>query len=238
MKILAPILFVVLLGGCTAPRSPSHPMPPHGHGGNHGSSDTAHAHGGHHHRFDDATKWAARFEDPKRDEWQKPDAIIEALELPPDANVADIGAATGYFPVRLAKTLPEGHVWGVDIEVNMVSYLKERAHKEGYDNLSAILATPDDPHLPEPMNAVLVVDTYHHIDNRSAYFRNLRKQLRPGGIVAIVDFRKGELPFGPPDSAKLAPEVVENEFKEAGYRLKSQHDFLEYQYFLIFEPIS
>src|SRR3990167_1183974 len=74
--------------------------------------------GGHdaHHRFDDADAWAARFEDPKRDAWQKPDEVIAALALPPDAKVADIGSATGYFPVRFAKALPQGRVFGVDVE--------------------------------------------------------------------------------------------------------------------------
>lgn len=195
----------------------------------------AHAeHGGRHHRFDDAEKWAARFENPERDAWQKPEQVIAGLDLAADAKVADIGSATGYFPIRIAKMVPQGKVWGVDIEPDMVRHLNARAAKEGLDNLVSVLGEPDDPRLPEPVDRILVVNTYHHIADRSAYFSRLRKHLTAAARIAIVDFKMGELPVGPPEAMKLAPDAVEREMAAAGYRLLERID-LPYQYMLVFE---
>ena len=102
----------------------------------------------HQHGFDNAAKWAHIFDDPKRDVWQKPHEVIEALALKPDAVVADIGAGTGYFTVRLANMLPRGTVYGVDIEPDMVNYLAERARREKLPNVQTITAAADDRRLP------------------------------------------------------------------------------------------
>lgn len=178
--------------------------------------------------------WAKEFEDPERDAWQKPDEVIAALNLPPQGRVADIGSATGYFTVRIARSHPDAVVYGADVEPSMTDYLRARAAREGLANVRAITAAPDDPKLPEPVDVVLVVDTFHHIDARPDYFRRLREHtLRPGGRVAIVDFKKGA-PRGPPDSHKLAPEQVIAEMAEAGFELADRPDLLPYQYLLIF----
>ncbi len=186
-----------------------------------------------HHRFDDAEAWAARFEDPARDAWQKPDQVIEALALAPDRKAADIGSATGYFSVRLAKALPKGKVFGVDVESSMQKYLASRAEKEGLLNLVAVLGSFDDPKLPEPVDAVIVVDTYHHIDARPAYFAKVKANLKPGGTLSIIDFNLTTTK-GPPKEHRLAPDVVKAELEQAGFTLKQQHDFLPDQYFLVF----
>jgi len=185
-------------------------------------------------RFDDADAWATHFENPHRDTWQLPDEVVRALEITPTMKLADLGAATGYFSVRLARAAKEGRVWAIDIEPMMVRYVIRRARLQGLDNLFGILATPDDPMLPEAVDLVLIVDTYHHIQNRPAYFERLRGQLRPGGRLAVVDFRLGELPVGPPASMRLAPEVVQEELEAAGYVLDKSYDLLPYQYFLVF----
>lgn len=185
------------------------------------------------HRFDDAPEWAKRFEDPSRDAWQKPDEVIAALQLPRDAVIADIGAATGYFPVRLARAVPEGRVYGADIEPSMVEYLSARAKREGLPNLHAVLAAPDDPKLPVAVDVVLVVDTYHHIDDRPAYFRRLLAKVKPGGRLAIIDFRKGQ-PMGPPEEHRLDAAQVRAELEGAGWALQAEHRFLPNQHFLVF----
>jgi len=190
-----------------------------------------------HQRFDDAEKWARVFDDPARDAWQKPDDVLRALKLAPDASVADIGAGTGYFAARLARALPRGRVYGADVEPNMVSYLKDRAAKERLANLVPHLAAPEDPKLPAKVDLVLVVDTYHHIARRADYFGRLRAALTPSGRVAIIDFRP-DSPSGPPAHMRMAPERVRSEMERAGYRLAADHTFLPYQYFLVFEPAS
>ncbi len=199
------------------------------------ASQPAHHGQGLHHGFANADQWAATFDEPDRDSWQKPDEVIRALALTPDARVADIGAGTGYFTVRLARALPRGKVYGVDIEPDMVRHLEERARKEGLPNVVGVLAAPDDARLPEAVDLALVVDTYHHIDDRPAYFARLRSRLLPGGRVAVIDFRRGQ-PMGPPDAHKVPAEQVKAEMAEAGYAVAAQYGFLPNQDFVVFTP--
>jgi SAM-dependent methyltransferase len=187
-----------------------------------------------HHRFEDARRWARIFDAPGRDRWQKPEQVIAALGLPKDAVVADLGAGTGYFAMRLARALPAGRVYAVDIEPAMVRFLGERAGKEGLGNVQPVLCTADDSRLPAAVDLVLVVDTYHHIDHRVEYFRRLRERLRPGGRVAIIDFRKGA-PKGPPDAARIPEAQVVAELTRAGYRVLKSPTFLPYQHFVILQ---
>ena len=191
----------------------------------------------HQHSFSGAEQWAHVFDDPKRDAWQKPHEVIQALGLKSDAVVADIGAGTGYFAVRFADRVPGGRVYGVDTEPDMVKYLTERARREKRDNITAIAGAPDTPRLPEKADVILMVDVFHHIDDRSSYFRRLRASLKPGGRIAIIDFRL-DSPDGPPKAARIAPERVIAELKGAGYTLAREHGFLPNQYFLIFKPAS
>ena len=187
-----------------------------------------------HHRFEDAEKWAGIFENPERDAWQKPDELIRSLEIPVDAVIADIGSATGYFPVRFARLAMEGKVYGVDIEKTLVDYLNDRAKKENLSNLVSILGEPDDPKIPERADLVFICDTYHHIRDRGDYFENLKRYMQPGGRLVIVDFVLGDLPVGPPDKHKLAPDVVLEELAGAGYRQVPHALELPYQYVLVF----
>ena len=189
----------------------------------------------HRHSFGDAEKWAHIFDDPKRDAWQKPHQVIQALALEPDASVADIGAGTGYFAARLANMLPQGTVYAVDIEPAMVKYLGERAQREKLANLKPVAGRAGDPRLPAKVDLVLLVDVYHHIEERERYFRALAGTLKPGGRVAVIDFRL-DSPSGPPKAARVPPERVKAELAKAGYDLAAEHGFLPRQYFLVFRP--
>ena len=189
----------------------------------------------HQHSFGDAHKWSQVFDDPARDAWQKPHEVVQALKLAPDSVVADIGSGTGYFAVRFAHMVPKGRVYGVDLEPDMVKYLAERAKKENLPNLMAVAGAPDSPRLPAPVDLVILVDVYHHVDQRVAYFQKLRGSLKPGGRVAIIDFRL-DSPSGPPRNMRIAPDRVKAEFKQAGYALSEELSFLPNQYFLIFKP--
>lgn len=187
----------------------------------------------HRHSFGDAERWAKVFDDPERDAWQKPHQVIQALKLAPDARVADLGAGTGYFAARLAHMVPKGRVYAVDIEPDMVKYLSERAKREGLSNLVAVKGAPHDPGLPGKVDLVLLVDVYHHVEERSRYFRRLAEDLAPGARVAVIDF-KLDSPEGPPVAARVPPAQVRKELEAAGYRLLEEHAFLPYQYFLVF----
>ncbi len=194
----------------------------------------AQTHHTHQHSFAGAEQWAKEFDDPNRDAWQKPHEVIQALALKPDAVIADIGAGTGYFSVRFSHMVPQGRIYGVDTEPDMVKYLANRAQLYGLKNLIAVHAAPDDPRLPEKVDLIILVDTFHHIEGRDRYFCRLHDYLKPGGRVAIIDFRM-DSSDGPPRSARSTPEAIKAELNAAGYVLVQTHGFLPKQYFLIFE---
>jgi cyclopropane fatty-acyl-phospholipid synthase-like methyltransferase len=219
VSLLLPALLLAAL-----PRPTPAQTPPAAH-------DMSHADHMQHH-FDPAQS-AKQFDDPARDAWQMPDKVIAALHLKPGQTVADIGAGTGYFSVRLARSEAPPKVYAVDIEPGMITYLRDRAAKEGLKNIVAVQASDDAANLPEPVDAILIVDTYHHIGNREVYFRKLAKSLKPGGQLAIIDF-KPDSPEGPPKEFRFPPEKFKTELAKAGYTLAQQLDFLPRQQFLIF----
>jgi ubiquinone/menaquinone biosynthesis C-methylase UbiE len=189
------------------------------------------------HPFDDVPKWTAIFDDPRRDAWQKPDETVAALGLRAGMVVADLGAGSGYFSKRLSTAVGEaGTVFAVDLEPNLVVHLRDRAEREGTRNVIPVLASKDDPRLPaRGVDLVLVVDTYHHLDRRREYLERVRACLREGGRVAVVDWKEGELPMGPPPPHKLARARVVEEMTEVGFRLVAEPTFLPYHYFLVFQ---
>ena len=133
-----------------------------------------------------------------RDSWQHPERVIEVLDIELGDRVADLGAGGGYFTFRLADAVgPAGRVYAVDVDPDMVKYLGDRAVKDEYPQVIATLASTDDPNLPERgVDLVFSSNTYHHIGNRVAYFSRLRRSLRPGGRVAIVEYGEGSFPPG------------------------------------------
>jgi SAM-dependent methyltransferase len=222
MRRAAALAGAIVVAGLVAPAGPANAQ---GHA-HRGAAD---------HRFDDAERWARVFDDPSREAWQQPDAVIRALRLAPDAIVADIGAGTGYFAVRLARAVPDGRVYGVDASADMVRYLGTRAKREGLANLVAQQGDRDDARLNAPVDLALLVDVYHHIASREEYFARLRASLKPGGRVAVVDFRM-DSGRGPPPAARVPPDRVKAELGRAGFELAEEHAFLPDQYFLVFRP--
>lgn len=188
------------------------------------------------HPFDDVEKWVEVFDDPHRAEWQKPDRIPGALGLKPGMSVADIGAGTGYFLKHFSDAVgPSGKVYAVDIEPKLAEYMRQRARRENTSNVTVVLAEPDDPKLPAgALDVIFICDTWHHINDRLDYLGLLARALKPGGIVAVVDYQKRETPVGPPVEARLSREEVVVEFAEAGWKLAGTSDILPYQYLLLF----
>ncbi|HMR79044.1 MAG TPA: class I SAM-dependent methyltransferase, partial [Polyangiaceae bacterium] len=174
------------------------------------------------------------FDDPARDAWQKKNNLVQSLGLKPNASVADVGTGTGYFVPHLAKAVPKGRVWAIDVEPKLLEHVKRRVATAKLPNVQTILADKGDPKLPDNTDVVLLVDTYHHLGKRMDYFRAVEKKLAPKGRVVIVDFRMGKLPVGPPDNHKLPPQTVKQEMQSAGYALCSDQNILPHQYVLTF----
>jgi ubiquinone/menaquinone biosynthesis C-methylase UbiE len=189
-----------------------------------------------HRLHQDRKAYIAFLDDPARDAYQKPHEVIRALDLKPGEVVADIGSGSGYFTLRVAAHVGEtGRVYGVDVDPEMVQHLNRRVRDAGVRNVQVILADPDDPLLPEPVDRFLIVDTWHHIGDQARYLVLMRKLLKPGGQVVMIDFQKKELPLGPPLAMKIAREDLIRQMESSGFQLAQEHTFLPYQYFLVFE---
>ncbi len=200
----------------------------------HGAKGHAH---GYHRNFSDAQRWVKVFDDPKRDEWQMPAKVIEALNIKPNEVVADIGAGTGYFAFRIAKAQPQSKVYAADVEPDMLTFLKEEAKKQNCDNVIPFEIKTTKPELPEKPNVVLIVDTFHHIDNRVQYFKDLKTSLAPDCRLVIIDYTS-ESPIGPPKDHRISRNEVVAELKESGFQLNEEQTFLPNQYFLEFRAVS
>ena len=176
------------------------------------------------------------YEGFSRDEWQQPDKVIQSLRIRPGSVIADLGSGSGYFTLRLAKaTGPTGKVYAVDVDSAISEAVKERAKKEQVDNVDIVLAAPDDPRLPEPVDLIFTSNTYHHIDNRIDYFAALIKHLRPSGRLAVIDYDRTAWLEGL--WGHYTPEeFIKRELEQAGYELQNDFDFLDRQSFLLFAP--
>jgi predicted methyltransferase len=172
-----------------------------------------------HEDFSDAQSLSKAFDDPARDAWQRPAEVVELLHLEPGSVVADLGAGTGYFMGRLSQAVGEqGKVLALDVEPKMIEFLGQRARQQGLDNVLPQLVPVDDPQLePGSVSRVLIVNTWHHIDERRRYATKLASALGAGGEIWIVDFTL-DSEVGPPARFRLSPEQVMSELESAGLR--------------------
>lgn len=184
----------------------------------------------------DNAAYIKALEDPKRDAYQKPHEVMEALAIKEGEVVADIGAGSGYFTMRLAKHVgPTGRLYAVDVNPDMIRHLHARVRDAKLLNVVPILAPPDDPLLPESVDRFLIVDVWHHVEDQSKYLDHMKRLLKPGGQVIMIDFHKRDLPVGPPVSMKISREDLLKQMTERGFKLGAEHTFLPYQYFLVFQ---
>ncbi|MFQ5450507.1 MAG: class I SAM-dependent methyltransferase [Nitrospinaceae bacterium] len=163
-----------------------------------------------------------------RDKWQQPDRVIQTLRIPPGAQIADLGAGGGYLTFRLAKaTGPDGRVYAVDVDPAMTDFVQKSAREQGVQNVQTILAEPQDPKLPQRgIDLIFICNTYHHLKDRVAYLARLMKSLRPGGRIAILDFKQGR--------NSTPAKTIRAEMIQAGFNLDGKYDFLTKQNFQIF----
>ena len=180
-------------------------------------------------------EWGYRhMNDPARDAWQKPKQVVERLDIQPGARVADLGAGGGYFSWHLAAAVgPQGKVYAAEIDDTALAIIEKEKKSRGVTNVVPIRAEPGDAKLPEPVDLVFSCDTYHHMEDRVAYFQSLARYLKPDGKVAILDFHaegffSGLLGHG------TTKQEVRREMESAGYRLAADYDFIDRQHFQIF----
>jgi len=198
----------------------------------HAQKSAHHGHANQHMNQSSLQQLIARFEDPQRDAWQKPDAVVALLGDVQDKVVMDIGSGSGYFSFRLAEA--GARVICADVDERFLAYISEQmeARRIAPDRMmlrhipydSAQLSTAE-------VDLVLIVNTYHHIEDRLRYFAEVRAGLKPGGKLAVVDFFKHATEVGPPEDMKLAAPVVIDELRSAGFsRFETDRTTLPYQY--------
>lgn len=174
-------------------------------------------------------------EGPDRDAWQKPEQIMDALGIADGAIVADLGAGGGWFTIRLARRVgPNGIVYAEDIQRPMLEAITRRVQREGLNNVRTMLGTPDDPRLPAgALDAVLIVDAYHEVEDPVRLLRNVASALTATGRVGVVDFKNEGGGPGPASDERVDPAAIVRDAETAGLRLIRRETFLPYQYFLI-----
>lgn len=177
-----------------------------------------------------------KLEDPKRQTWQDPQFVIEALGDLNDLIVADIGSGTGYFTFQMA--VPAEKVIAIDIEQRFLNYIEDRKN-EMYDKqlarkIETRLSTPDNPNLEEAeADVVLMVNTIAYIDKRDEYLNTLRKGMKAGGRIIIVDYKPGKMPVGPDDKFKITDKEIINTLRRSGFKVDViDNESLQYQYLI------
>lgn len=171
------------------------------------------------------------FDNAGRAERLQINGVMDTLGIVPGKRVADIGAGSGFFTVLAARRVgDQGTVYAEDINPEAIQYIDARLKKEDLHNVKTVLGQPDDPRLPAPVDAVLLLKTYHEIAQPVVLFRNLRHSLAKNAKVGVID-RNGD-----GTNHGVGRDVVIREMKEAGYKVIHQEDYKKdgMDYFLVF----
>jgi ubiquinone/menaquinone biosynthesis C-methylase UbiE len=174
-------------------------------------------------------------EGPDRERWQQPDTIMDALGIHEGSTVADLGAGGGWFTVRLARRVgPNGRVYAQDVQKPMIESMERRIRREGLPNVTLVLGTSEDPNLPAPVDAMLIVGVYGELVHPVEWLKRVRKSLRPNGRIGVVDFRKDGLGPGPDMDERVDEAEVIKDANAAGLQLLNRTTQLPFQYLLVF----
>jgi arsenite methyltransferase len=180
----------------------------------------------------------AALENPQRDAEQKPAEVIAALALKNGETIADIGAGSGYFAFRFARPIGNsGRVYAVDIDPDMILHMNRRIRDLRLTNVVTVLSAPDDPLLADnSVDRFFVCNTWHHLENPSKYMGRIKRMLKPGGQLIIIDYKMKAAPAGLSPEMKVPKRDVVKQLESNGFKLIREHDFLPSQYFLVFSP--
>ncbi|HTM32137.1 MAG TPA: class I SAM-dependent methyltransferase [Vicinamibacterales bacterium] len=178
---------------------------------------------------------AGWLERPEREAEEEPARAIEALDIKPGMTVADIGAGSGYYTVRLARKVgADGKVYATDIQVGMLSIIQRRAAMEKLTNIVPVLGAADDPKLPPgSVDLALMVDVYHELAAPQAFVRRLREALKPDGRLVLIEFRKEDPRVPIKEEHKMSVAEVRQELSADGYAIDRVIDVLPWQHIIV-----
>jgi SAM-dependent methyltransferase len=185
---------------------------------------------------------------PDRDQWQPPELIMDILRISDGATVADLGAGGGWFTIKLARRVSGGVVYAEDIQPEMIAAIRRRALRENLSNVKTVLGTPNNPMLPQGIDAVIILDAYHEMacavgpscQDPVPLLKNVARSLKSQGSLGIVDFNPGEGGPGPAPDERVAPDAVIRAAAAAGFRLDRNENLppFQFQYLLVFGKAS
>lgn len=220
----------------------------HGHAKH---SHGKHPHGKHDHALNELSKgkgnphmhpkmsmgeYILRLEDPNRIKWQKPDEVIEALNLKGTETITDLGAGSGFFSFRFAEALPNGKVIACDIEDKMIGFLNKKIMKLSSQNVISQKIDPNKPQIDKNSDYIFVNNVLHHVDKKVSWLKTIKSQMKPGAKLVILEFKMGKIPAGPPESMRLTKKQILKLTKDAGFENhKEILNVLKYQEFLVFK---
>lgn len=181
--------------------------------------------------------WLVR---PEREQEEQPEKMLDALKIQPGWTVADVGAGVGYTSVRLASRVgPTGKVLATDLQPQMISMLKANLQDAGIKNVQPILCSASDAKLPEAkIDMIIMVDVYHECPDPVLILSQMKKGLRPGGKLVLIEFKGDDpnVPIKPEHTMTVAQ--AKKELEANGFKLKESQDFLPWQYILTFESVA
>jgi ubiquinone/menaquinone biosynthesis C-methylase UbiE len=162
---------------------------------------------------------------------------MDALRIADGSVVADLGAGSGWFTIRLARRVgPNGKVYAEDVQREMIDAIDRRRKREGLRNVQPVLGKQSDPQLPAgKLDAALIVDSYYEMEEPVVLLRNLAKSLKSNGRIGIVNYTKAGFGPGPPMNERVEPSIVIADAEVAGLRVVARPDFLPFQYMLVLE---
>ena len=178
--------------------------------------------------------WLIRSE---REQEERPSRVLPQLGLRSGMTVCDLGCGNGFYAIEMAKVVAPGKVLAVDIQQEMLHLLKLRAEEANIDNIKPVLGTVVDPQLPAAsVDLVLMVDVYHEFSHPQQMLTAIRKSLKPGGLIALLEYREEDpkVPIKP--EHKMSKRQILKEYTANGFKLAKEYDELPWQHLMFFEP--
>ena len=182
-----------------------------------------------------AEEWMKTLESPQRLQGLKIPDVVAALKLKPGMLVADIGAGTGVFSLPLARAVrPGGKLYAVEVDEKLLEHVVELGTEQGVTNIEPVFAEYDNPLLPQPVDFAFIHDVLHHIEKRDVYLKNLAGYLKPGGRIAVIDFKPGAGGHKEDQKMQLGQEQVTAMMAAVGLKPAEEVKLFEEKWFVIF----
>jgi cyclopropane fatty-acyl-phospholipid synthase-like methyltransferase len=172
-----------------------------------------------------------------RENEERCSVMLGQLNLKTGMTVCDMGCGNGFYSLKMAKMVgPQGTILGVDVQPEMLQFLRTRMEKEGVDNITPILGSFHNPRLPRnTVDVILMVDVYHELSHPEIMLRAMRDSLKPGGQIILLEYREEDdrVPIKP--LHKMNKIQILKEYEANGFRVASQFDKLPWQHMMFFE---